>query len=244
MQLPPKNIFKMRKAKLRIISSDQYYKDFYPLILRGGSVGRVAQWTHRSLEQIPNNWPANFNNVLEIGAGNGEHFSYVSHNFQSYLETDLRIEVLKSSTKERELDARVIQEQLSANNLAGIPSNSIDRVILTCVLIHLDNPNNALAEIRRIVRNNGVISIYVPCEPGLMLRVIRYLTTARRGRRLGINHLYFHYTEHKFHFLYLKEVIRKNFETDEVQNKKYPFKFLSWNFNLWNIYQVNIFKNQ
>jgi ubiquinone/menaquinone biosynthesis C-methylase UbiE len=213
------------------------------LSFSGGGIGAVAAWTHRSLEQFPQNWPDYFDNVLEIGAGNGEHYSYVNHDFKSYVETDVRTEVLTRGTKNRETDNRIIQQHLDANQLSGIASNSFDRLIATCVLIHLENPVFVLSEIRRVLKDGGVASMYIPCEPGLMLRLIRYWTTARKGRRLGVDHLFFHYNEHRFHILYLQAAVRDIFELDEVAMTRHPFKFFSWNFNLWQIYQIQVKKS-
>ena len=36
----------------------------------------------------------NFEVVLEVGAGNGEHLPYVKHNFKKYFMTDIRLENL------------------------------------------------------------------------------------------------------------------------------------------------------
>ena len=233
----------VRRKKLAKVFANEYYENYYPLILGGGSIGAAAAWTHRSLEHIPQHWPDRFEKVIEIGAGNGEHLSYVNHNFNSYLETDVRIEVLATGTKNREIDSRVIQEALDANQLSTVTSDSFDRLIATCVLIHLENPDQVLSEIRRILKSGGVASLYVPCEPGLMLRFIRYWTTARKGRRLGVDHLFFHYYEHRFHVLYLQSAVRHVFESDEVIMTRHPFKFFSWNFNLWQTYQIRVKKS-
>jgi len=233
-----------RKSELIKISADVYYESFYPLILRGGGVGAVAEWTHRSLEQFPRNWPNNFRKVVEIGAGNGEHFNYVKHGFQEYLETDMRIDVLRNGTQNRNSDNRVLQLQLDANDLSQINSNSIDRLVATCVLVHLDNPVAVLTEIRRVLNDGGVASFYVPCEPGLVLRFLRYWTTARKGRKLGVDHLHFHYNEHKFHVLYIQEAMKGVFQSDEVKMTRHPFKYFSWNFNLWQIYQIRVKKSE
>jgi ubiquinone/menaquinone biosynthesis C-methylase UbiE len=139
----------------------------------------------------------------------------------------VRIDVLSTGTKSRQIDHRVVQEELDANQLSAIASNSFDRLVATCVLIHLDDPPFVLSEIRRILKDGGVVSMYVPCEPGLMLRFFRYWTTARKGRRLGVDHLFFHYNEHRFHVLYLQAAVRNIFESDEVVMTRYPFKFLA-----------------
>ena len=233
----------MRRKKLTRVSNDEYYEMYYPLILGGGGIGAAAALTHKSLERFPKNWPMHFENVLEIGAGNGEHFRFVKHNFNLYVESDVRIKLLSNNSLNGRLDERVVQQELNANQLSGVASNSFDRLIATCVLIHLENPALVLSEIRRILKDRGVASLYIPCEPGLMLRFFRYWTTARKGRKLGVDHLFFHYNEHRFHVLYLQAALREVFESDKVILTRYPFKFFSWNFNLWQIYQIQINKS-
>jgi len=230
--------------RLKKISSDQYYELYHPLILKQG-VGFVADYTHKTLERIPDLFLTDLKTktVLEVGAGNGEHLHFVKHEYEEYIETDIRLEILKDATKERIFNSKISQARLDANDLSSLPSNSVDRLIATCVLVHLEKPKFFLEEVRRICKEGAIISLYVPCEPGLFLRYLRYWTTARNARKMGVNHLHFHYQEHKYHILHIREIIRSTFSQDVVKNHSYPFNKFSWNLNLWEIYQIKIIKN-
>jgi len=65
--------------------------------------------------------------------------------------------------------------------------NSFGRVIATCLLLHLQEPELALLEWRRVTENNGLITILIPTEPGLLLRLSRALLTSPKARRLGFD---------------------------------------------------------
>jgi len=109
----------------------------------------------------------------------------------------------------------------------------------------LPEPENSLIEWRRVVRADGILSIYVPCEPGLLLRATRYLTTRAKAKRLGYDHLSLHYREHVTFFVRLNLLINEVFWDCRVRRIMYPFPFLpSWNFNLWAVYQIQLPKGK
>ena len=70
----------------------------------------------------------------------------------------------------------------------GLPHDDdiADRLIATCVLLHLEKPESALLEWRRVTRPGGVVTIYVPNEPGLLTRLGRGVTTKRAAVRAGL----------------------------------------------------------
>lgn len=226
------------------LTTEEYYKEFYDSLLEDESsnlLSRMVRLTHKTLENNITN-KSEYRIVLELGAGTGQHFRYVQHKFDKYIESDIRssIKLNRKSFKDSRLSLRVIDAQ----NLGQFKTGSIDRIISTCVLIHLDNPLKALYEWRRVInKKNGLITLYVPCEPGLVLRVLRYITTVQKAKKYGVDHLFFHYKEHKFNYLYLKTIIEEVFTDYEVKWKKYPFIIGSWNFNLWNICTINFKKS-
>ena len=50
------------------------------------------------------------------------------------------------------------------------------------VLEHLEKPENALKELRRVLQKNGKILILVPNEKNLLFRVIWYFWTKGKGK--------------------------------------------------------------
>jgi hypothetical protein len=91
-----------------------------------------------------------------------------------------------------------------------------------------------------VTKKNGVLTFYVHCKPGILLRFVRFFTTNLKKRKDEIDHLYFVYLEHVTYFLAVKHAIHEIFKNDKVSVSSFPFPFLSWNFNLWKIYHIEL----
>jgi SAM-dependent methyltransferase len=191
-------------------------------------------------------------NVLELGAGNGQHLTFVKHAFKTYYETDLRVENLP----EREIpygaqnpfnagfnQQSVVQEKVDATDLSKFKDDFFDRVLAMCVIAHVDSPRNALEEWRRVTKSGGVITFYVPCEPGVLLRTTRYFTTRRSAIKMGIsNPLEILYLDHRNAFLNLYFLVNTIFREDEIQIKTFPIRKLSWNFSWFKVIRIKVSK--
>ena len=117
--------------------------------------------------------------------------------------------------------------------------NFFDRVVITCVLVHLDDPVQALNEIRRVLKPGGYVSLYLPCEPGFLLRIVRKFSTRAKAKRLGIQEISFlHFLEHKNYFIAIDFFVRHIFSDSWIISRYYPFPFLSWNLNLFKLYTI------
>ena len=207
--------------------------------MNSGTIGLISKWRHKSLEKkkgVGRHFPV----VLEIGAGQGQHLEHVKHSFDTYYETDIRLEVLEKSASLRipPRGSKMVQMAMNAEDLSFFSDDSVDRIVITCVLAHLSNPKAALKEFRRILRHGGELCIYLPSEPGVMIRSIRYLTTVQKARFIGFSHLPFVYLEHRNHYLFLKYLMQEIFEHDSHHIRSYPIPGMSWNFSLWKIYIV------
>lgn len=124
--------------------------------------------------------------------------------------------------------------------MEGIASNSIDRLIATCVLIHLSEPEAALENWKRVVKPGGHVSIYVPCEPGILLRLAQNITSKRKIERLGLDYRLAHYREHSRHLPYLRDLINHSFQSDKVQWRSHPIPYLGWNASLWYVVTIQL----
>jgi ubiquinone/menaquinone biosynthesis C-methylase UbiE len=165
------------------LTTEEYYKEFYDSLLEDKSsnlLSRMVRLTHKALENNITK-QSEYKIVLELGAGTGQHFRYVQHKFDKYIESDIRSNVKLNRKSFR--DSRLSFKVIDAQNLSQFKTGSIDRIISSCVLIHLDNPFKALCEWRRVInKKNGLITLYVPCEPGLVLRILRYITTVQKAK--------------------------------------------------------------
>jgi SAM-dependent methyltransferase len=238
---------------MKRLNNDEFYASYYQKIMRGGVIGNVVNRYHQELE-LPFRSTDFFSSVIELGAGSCEHLPFVKHRFGSYILSDIRTKNLLESTSEIinseiQLDTptyvshykgQITVSKIDAQNLKKFKDNRFDRLVAGCLILHLEKPENALREWKRVVKKGGSLSIYIHCEPGLLLRYLRIASTALRGRSLKIDHLSCVYSEHKISFIAIKYLINKVFEGDEIKFKAFPFKYLSWNFNLWKTVQIKL----
>lgn len=241
---------------MRKVTADEYYENFYRSVMTKGLIRVFVSLYHKHLE-LRINQNANFDRVLELGAGNCEHLHYVRHNFLEYVVTDIRIEALlrevsKIVGRTVNLDISysmpnpsrsILVSKVDAQDLSRFPDNSFDRVIAGCLILHLESPELALQEWRRVTNSGGQISIYVHSEPGMLLRFARAISTIPQGRRLGVNHIHHVYREHKIHFLAIKNLVADVFKDDSIKFNAFPVPKLSWNFSLWKVVQIKKAQN-
>jgi hypothetical protein len=72
-------------------SQEVFYRDHYKSVIFGRGFGpRAVRKTHEAMEKPFVN--RTFNSVLEIGGGVGEHLEFISHSFERYFLTDLRVD--------------------------------------------------------------------------------------------------------------------------------------------------------
>jgi phosphatidylethanolamine/phosphatidyl-N-methylethanolamine N-methyltransferase len=219
------------------ISEDEFCNSYYGAVQAEGSCGWYVRKSHKSLEKgLPS-----FNKdsqILELGCNLGEHSAYVSHDYKSYIATDYR------EVQYEPLNSRIKFMVADVQNLP-YSDNSFDRLIMTCVLHHLDSPEKALAEMRRVARNGATISIIVPTDPGLLYRIAKNIGPYKKiaKKRAGFEPRYFHYQQHRNHFPGITTFIKFIFRNDKIAEKYWPFPWKSWNLNLFNVFQISVIKD-
>ena len=185
------------------MENDSYHVADYAKVCNAGAVGLVSRFLHRTLESggqvVRRNHILNRSDlltILEVGAG-GQHAQYVRHSFDRLIQCDIRPENIPNVA-----DDPRIEKEFKSVDAQSLPygDNSHDRLIATCLLAHLSDPENALEEWKRVVRPGGAISIFVPCEPGFLLRITQMATTRRKQKSLGYNGRLLHYREHRNHY--------------------------------------------
>jgi len=220
----------------------RYYGKNYKKIHYTGLLGRFTNFYHSAIEKGHDN-NQNFEFVLEIGAGDGEHLRFVSHSFQKYYLLDpYPGETLKDLVKSRK------NLKLISAFADDIPlrDSSIDRLICTCVLLHVSDIEQTLIELRRVVKHEGILDLYLPMDPGILYRAIRHITShqkiAKQMQQDMLTTKYLWANEHKNGFLTVKAMLDYTFQHDKVKYVRYPFRFLSWNFGLFAIVKIKIDK--
>jgi SAM-dependent methyltransferase len=212
---------------------DVFYDDAYEQVMGTGLIGKYWKLIHSQIEALRDSRHDSI--VLEVGAGHGQHFDQTNSSSALYIETDIRKSMgyeLPFEKNDLLLRGR-IKRNANAEDFSKIPSNSIDSIVVTCVLAHLTNPELALCEWRRVLKLGGSLVVYIPCEPGLALRVVRFFTTRRKFASRGVRQQDLHWLEHRNHYLYLKLLIRNVFVNDSVRFLRYPLHLLPWDLNLY-----------
>jgi phosphatidylethanolamine/phosphatidyl-N-methylethanolamine N-methyltransferase len=208
-------------------NQDKYYESTYSKLLNSGLLGKFSNFTHYFMEKDFNK--DNYSVVLELGAGQGQHKKFVRHHYDQYFETDIRIMP--------ELPQILFAD---AEKLDAFEDHSVDRILATCLIAHLAHPEKALQEWKRVVKKGGLISLYIPCEPGLALRLFRFFSTNIKGKSMGVDHYNFHYLEHRNYFINLKYVIKTVFPISSIGRSRFPFPYLGWNFNFFEVWNIQV----
>lgn len=212
---------------------DNWYSDSYEKCYYTGTLGLVWTMVHKAMERNYNKRNDLFR-IIEVGAGQGQHFKFVKHSFNYYLATDIRPNLLPKFA-----DSRIEIRFADASNLDFIRDGSFDRLIATCLLAHLDKPMEALMEWKRVVRKGGVLTIYVPPEPGFLVRCIRKLFIWPKAKKLGLkNPELVSYLEHRNHYPMMNSLIKDIFQEDKVLKYRFPSNLLPWNLSLFDIYLI------
>lgn len=214
-------------------STNEYFAEDYQEIMYTGVVGRYSRLTHALLD-----WPFRGTStpvVLELGAGAGQHTKHALTDFSQYFVTDISQAALNKCDSS---DPRVVAQVADAQQLSDFADESVDRVVATCLLAHLHEPEQALSEWRRVLKPGGSVSVYVPAEPGMLLRLLRHTVVARKSRKLGNDHLAIVYRDHINHYPRMRLLIESVFALDTVVRRRFPTRFLGWNFSLFDVFHV------
>lgn len=222
-------------------SQETYYGEFYSQVVGINTTGLLSffwKYPHNLLEK---SFKTNKGfKIIEVGAGQGEHLDFVVPDYSEYFLTDNNINQLRKISFKKSYRIKI--KKVDAESIK-FQDNTFDRLISTCLLSHLNNPEKAIMEWRRIVKHDGYISIYLSTDPSIALRVFRKFTTKRKASRLGFTgYDLFIAREHKNSAQSLIDVLKHNFRNDEIKIVFRPFGFKSWYLNLVCIIQVRINK--
>ena len=134
--------------------------------------------------------------VIEVGAGTGEHFPFVNHQFKHFYFTDAdgsALDVAKNKYKQR---PEALSYHLTGASSLPFDDNTFDRLISAHVFEHIYQPHLALKEWARVTKPGGTISILIPTDPGLLWRFGRTLGPRKRALARGESYDYLMARDH------------------------------------------------
>jgi len=209
--------------------ADLYEKNNYDQGLAGFFLNKSHKWAEQ-----PFTAAERFSRVLEVGAGTGVHIGYVRHAFDEYLATDLNPPFLD---RMKPAGRNVIVKAEDATRLS-FPDRSFDRVIAAHILEHLFPPHQVLREWARVLKPGGLLSLVLPCDPGVGWRLGRYLSARKRFVRDGLDYDYWMAREHVNPINNLVSFVRHYFS--DVREEWYPLRVPSMDLNLFYIAHVRV----
>jgi ubiquinone/menaquinone biosynthesis C-methylase UbiE len=212
---------------------DKYYQRFFHSLCYTGVQKRGSTFLHKAVESYWNTDVSNGFKILELGAGGGEHFPFVdlkSSREVKYHAVDIddrNFVDFDMGPKNSLVWSKENVEKLSFDD------NSFNRVLATCLMLHVDKPFQALKEIRRVTKVGGEISLAYPSSSGFLLSLFKFFHTYPKARKLGLNEIDLVYAlEHPNDLKNLLALQRHIFSEDTLKINFLPFKFRSLNFNL------------
>ena len=203
------------------------YEDEYEKIFITGRNGLASKIMHRLLERKLDR--VYFPRVLEIGANKGEHLPHVRHPFDECIMTDIvnRVNQIQLSK----------EVSFSIQDVCDLqfPNDYFDRVVVTCVIQHVDYPERALNELLRVLKPGGNGRILLQSDSSLLFRLIRALTTlrfAKKANKLLEVQLFFA-REHKNNYLNLITLAKFVYRDSDFKSIGWPIKI--WPFEIFRI---------
>ena len=223
-----------------------YENDYKNLLEAGFFTKWVYRKSHKALESPLPDGLNNGATILEIAAQADQHRQYVSSGWVKYIVSDIDITPLIETNEmhasgDHKSTSGVSFEKIDATDIPYGDSH-FDRLIATCLIAHMNEPVDALAEWRRVVKDGGYLSLYVACEPSILLRIARVLTRKRVPRKSSMDFDLVHYYQHTISYPAMMEFIKFVFKNDKISISKYPFRVLPWDFNFWTIVTIKLSK--
>ena len=214
---------------------DRWYSEEYATGSYSGSTGVVQRWMHSSLERgyTPSTF---FARTIELGGNVGEHLPFVHHAFDEYMLSD--IAARETSLPEMPQGAATFLQADAAD--LPFDDGTFDRVLHTCLLHHVGEPEDVLGEIRRVLKTGGTADLFLPSDPGLAFRAAKRLGPVRAASRRGLGDVkkLVDARDHRNHVAGLAEMIRHTFRQDQIRRRSYPVPGLTWNSSLWFAYRI------
>ena len=174
--------------------------------------------------------------ILEIGAGSSPHYAYISHAFGKYVfleKSKFAINYLKKKFKKnKKIDYK-------SYNGKKIPfkKNFFDRIILSHVLEHIPEPEVFLKDTMKKLKKNGILSISLPCDPGVLWRVGRFFLKILSVKKiLNISNVEYDYliaSEHINSIFNLKSIIKYKYSKNIINESYLPTRIKSTDLNLF-----------
>jgi len=221
-----------------------FYGKYYDNLYKGLS-GLLFKLAHSNLEKL--NSLFNTNNkfstdqiILEVGPGRHPHYEYILNKNQifKYLLYENNVDNINFIKKKYNKKKKPF---IFVKNLNSIKNNSLDRIILSHVLEHVERPEKFVYSLFQLLKKRGKLNITLPCDPGFLWKLGRLYNFFFfwKFKNVTIKEYYYHMShEHVNSIHNLTNILKYNF--NNYKESFIPFKIKSQNFNL--MYNIVIVK--
>jgi SAM-dependent methyltransferase len=132
--------------------------------------------------------------TLEIGAGLGEHLAFEPRQDEDYWAVELREEMAEAIKRKYPRVQTIVGD---CQQRLPLEDSSFDRALAIHVLEHLPDLPSAIAELRRVLKDDGRLIAVIPCEGGLAYALARRISAQRIfERRYKVSYDWFVKSEH------------------------------------------------
>ena len=206
-----------------------YFKDDYLDYVYSGFFGYLMKKSHEKMESnISKN--LKIKKILEIGGGFSPHINFISQKNAEYTNLDLKsVTGLNKFYKKK---YKNIKFKYYDGKKIPFRKNSFDRIIISHCLEHILDPETFLNETLRVTKKGGIISIALPCDPGIMWRMGRFFQKIFYINKIKMkDYDYKMAKEHVNSIFNLIPIIKTKFKI--IRKTYYPFNL--------NLVDINLF---
>ena len=153
----------MNKIKKAILNSPS---DVYDRVLYKGLEGFVMDRGHKLMEK----YHCSNKVILEIGPGSQPHIKWMNQkDIEKYIVLDTK-EQLKKIKANKDFKDKLVKIPIQNKQMLLKYKGKIDRVIANHVMEHINDPESFLLDMTAMLKKDGVFSIGLPADPGLLWR--------------------------------------------------------------------------
>ena len=183
---------------------------------------------YSSKSKILKKWRGRKVNTLELGSGIGNHILYENLENQNYYVTELRSNMIEELQKRF---PTVNAIQCDIQKTMPFENYFFDRVNAIHVLEHLPELPSCIDEVYRLLKNNGIFQVVLPCDPGLFYEFCRNISARRMfEKKYKRNYDFFIKREHINTYEEVTGLLAEKFE--KIDQQLFPFKIPIKNINL------------
>lgn len=166
--------------------------------------------------------------TLELGAGIGAHVAFEDLSIQEYHAIEVRPSMADALRQRFPLVRTAVGD---CQRALPYEDSFFHRVVVVHVLEHLPDLPSCLDQVRRVLKPGGILSVVLPCDPGLAYEIARKISAERFFRkRYRIPYRWLARREHINSPGEILHLLRERFV--EMERSYYPLAIPIVNLNL------------